>query len=80
MPFDAFERLKHLLTEAPLSKTPDESKTYCVVTDASDVGLGGLLLQEGRSIAHDSSKPKFAEQNNTTTEQKMLAVVHALRV
>jgi hypothetical protein len=53
---DAFEKLKHLLSEAPLLRTPDESKTYCVVTDASDIGLGGVLLQEGHPIASESRK------------------------
>jgi hypothetical protein len=43
---DAFEKLKQLLTEAPLLRTLDESKTYRVVTDASDIGLGGVLLHD----------------------------------
>jgi hypothetical protein len=62
---DAFEKLKHLLTEAPLLRTPDESKTYRVVTDASDIGLGGILLQEGHPIAYESRKLNSAEQNYT---------------
>jgi hypothetical protein len=41
---DAFEKLKHLLTKAQLLRFPDESKTYRVVTDAFDIGLGGILL------------------------------------
>jgi hypothetical protein len=60
---DALEKLKHLLTEAPLLRTLDESKIYCVVTDASDIGLGKLLLQEGHSIAYDSRNLNSAEQN-----------------
>jgi hypothetical protein len=77
---DAFDKLKQILTEAPLLITPDDSKTYCVVTDASDIGLGGVLLQEGHPIAYESRKLNSAEQNYTTTEREMLAVVHALRV
>jgi ribosomal protein L31 len=77
---DAFEKLKHLLTKAPLLRTPDESKTYRVVTDASDIGLGGVLLQEGHPIAYESRKLNSAEQNYTTTKREMPAVVHALRV
>jgi hypothetical protein len=50
---NAFQKLKHLLTEASLLRTLDESKTYCVVTDASDIGLGGVLLQEGHPIAYE---------------------------
>jgi hypothetical protein len=68
------------LTEALLLRTLDESKTYHVVTDASDIGLGGVLLREGHSIAYESRKLNSAEQNYTTTEREMLAVVHALRV
>jgi hypothetical protein len=49
---DAFEKLEHLLTEAPFLKSPNESKTYRVVTNASHIGLGGVLLQRGHSIAY----------------------------
>jgi hypothetical protein len=77
---DAFEKLKHLLTKSPLLRTPDELKTYCVVTDASDIGLGGDLLQEGHSIAYESQKRNSSEQNYTTAEREMLAIVHALRM
>ena len=47
---DAFEKLKHSLAEAPLLHTPDEAKPYQVITDASDYGLGAILLQEGRPV------------------------------
>jgi hypothetical protein len=48
---DSFEKLKPLLTEAPLLHTPDESLSYEVVTDALDIGLGGILLREGHPVA-----------------------------
>ena len=77
---DAFESLKRGLAEAPLLRTPDERLPYEVVTDASDYGLGAVLLQEGRPIAFESRKLSSAELNYTVTEKEMLAVVHALRV
>jgi len=77
---DAFEMLKQKLTEAPLLRTHDESLPYEVVTDASDLGLGGVLLQEGQPVAFESRKLNDAELNHQTTEKEMLAVVHALRV
>jgi hypothetical protein len=50
------------------------------VTDASDLGLGGVLLQEGQPGAFESRKLNDAELNYPTTEKEMLVVVHALCV
>ena len=72
--------MKRSLVEAPLLRTPDERKPYEVVTDASDYGLGAVLVQEGRPVAFESRKLNSAELNYTVTEKEMLAVVHALRV
>jgi hypothetical protein len=77
---DAFELLKQKLIEAPLLRTPDEHLPYEVVTNASDLGLGGVLLQEGHPVAFEFRKLNSAELNYQTTEKKMLAVVHALRL
>ena len=77
---DALQKLKRSLVEAPLLHTPDEAKPYQVITDASDYGLGAILLQEGRPVAFESRKLNSAQLNYTVIEKKMLAVVHALRV
>jgi hypothetical protein len=77
---DAFELLKQKLTEASLLRTPDESLPYEVVTDASDLGLGGVLLQEGQPVAFESRKLNDAELKYPTTEKEMLAVVHVVCV
>jgi hypothetical protein len=77
---DEFELLKQKLIEAPLLRTPDERLPYEVATDASDLGLGGVLLQEGHPVAFESRKLNSAELNYQTTEKEMSAVFHALRV
>jgi hypothetical protein len=60
---DAFELFKEKLTEAPLLRTSYESLHYEVVTDASDLGLGGVLLQEGQHVAFEFRKLNNAELN-----------------
>ena len=77
---DAFEKLKRSLVEAPLLRSPNEAKPYDVITDASDYGLGAVLMQEGHPVAFESRKLNSAELNYTVTEKEMLAVIHALRV
>jgi hypothetical protein len=47
---------KQKLIEAPLLRTSNERLPYEVVTDASDLGLGGVLLQEGHHVAFESRK------------------------
>jgi hypothetical protein len=76
---EAFEKVKHALTNAPVLAPPELGKPFEVVSDASGVGLGAILLQDGRPVAFESRKLSPAEQNYTVTEQEMLGVVHALK-
>jgi hypothetical protein len=64
------------LVEAPLLRTPNKQLPYDVVTDASDLGLGAMLLQEDHSVAFESRKLNSNELNYETREREMLAVVH----
>jgi hypothetical protein len=62
----AFELLKQKLTEAPLLHTPNESLPYEVITDASDLGLGGVLLQEGQPVVFESRKLNDDRRGNVS--------------
>jgi hypothetical protein len=67
---DAFELLKQKLIEPPLLCTPYESLPYEVVTDAFDLGLGGVLLQEGHPVAFESRKLNSTELNYRRQKKK----------
>ena len=43
----AFDELKKRLTEAPLLVLPNFSKTFEIESDASGIGIGAVLMQDG---------------------------------
>ena len=77
---EAFRRLKELLTTAPILKVPDMDADFSVCTDASQEGLGGVLMQDERVIAYISRKLRRHEENYTTHDLELLAIVYALKV
>lgn len=75
----AFEKLKSKLMQAPVLALPDLRGEFEVHTDASVVGSGGVLIQNGRALAFTSAKFSKAEYNYATGEQEFLAIIHALK-
>jgi hypothetical protein len=76
---EAFEKVKHALTNAPVLAAPELGKPFEMVLDASGVGFEVVMLQDRRPVAFESRKLSPAEQNYTVTEQEMLGVIHALK-
>src|SRR6266480_1915828 len=58
---------------------PDVTKPFDVYCDASKLGLGCVLMQEGKVIAYLSRQLKPHEQNYPTHDLELAAVVHALK-
>lgn len=48
-------------------------------TDASDRGIGGVLLQEGRIVGVYSCKLQGAQEKYTVIEKEALAIVKSLK-
>jgi hypothetical protein len=77
---EAFEKLKVLLTTAPVLAQPDIEKPFDVYCDASGSGLGCVLTQEGRVIAYASRQLRRHEEHYPTHDLELAAVVHALKI
>ena len=54
----AFEKLKKFMVEAPLLRYLDFHKEFTLTNDASNVGLGAILLQEGHPCCYIYRKSK----------------------
>lgn len=76
----AFDRIKAALTSAPCLALADFSKPFEVICDASGKGIGAILMQDNHPVAFESRKLTDAERKWTTTEQELLAVVHAFKI
>ena len=61
----AFQKLKELLTTAPILAQPDLTKPFDVYCDACRSGLGFVFMQEGRVIAYASHQLRKHEVNYT---------------
>jgi hypothetical protein len=51
---EAFLTLKKFLTTTPVLAQPDTEKSFDVYCDASGMGIGGVLVQDGRALAYAS--------------------------
>jgi hypothetical protein len=62
---EAFNTLKDKLTHAPLLQLLDFQKVFELECDASGIGLGAVLLQEGKSVAYFSEKLSGASSHSS---------------
>ncbi|GAB1598786.1 hypothetical protein Ahia01_000155800 [Argonauta hians] len=75
---DAFDKVKKMVTKAPVLAFYDPEKELTVENDACEHGLGSVLLQEGRPVAFASRSLTDTERNYAQIEKEMLAVTFGL--
>ncbi|GJR85509.1 putative reverse transcriptase domain-containing protein [Tanacetum coccineum] len=76
----AFQLLKHKLCEAPILALPEGNDDFVVYCDASLQGLGAVLMQREKVSAYASRQLKPHEENYTTHDLELGAVVFALKI
>ena len=76
----SFQELKRRLTSAPILVLPTDDMDFTVYCDASKIGLGAVLMQNGKVIAYASRQLKIHEKNYPTHDLELAAVVFALKI
>jgi len=76
----AFSELKHRLTTTPILTVPDQSGGFVIYNDASDQGLGCVLMQHSRVVAYALRQLKSHEQNYLTHDLEVAVIIFALKI
>ena len=69
-----------MLVEAPVLTQPISGKEYTLYSDASGIGLGCVLMQDGKVVGYASKQLKPNEQNYPTHDLELAAVVFSLKI
>ena len=77
---ESFQELKQLLMTAPVLQIVDPDGDFVVCMDASNEGLGGVLLQNDHAICYESQKLKEHEQIYPTHDLELASIIHALKM
>ena len=70
--------LKSKLISAPILILPNFDKIFEIKHDAFRVGIGVILMQEGKGIAYFNEKLSGVALNYPTYDKEMYALVRAL--
>ena len=76
---EAFEKLKTIITTTPILQYYDPTKVPVVQCDASSIGLGAVLMQDGKVVEYASKALTKTERNYAQIEKELLAIVFAMR-
>ena len=59
---------------------PTSGREYAMYSDVSKIGLGCVLMQDGKVVAYASRQLKPHEQNYPTHDLELAAVVFSLKI
>ena len=67
------------MTTTPVLILSDIRKDFQVYCDASGLGLGGVLMQDGRVVSYASRHLRLHKLNYATHDLELAAIVHGLK-
>jgi hypothetical protein len=71
----SFQALKQSLVSAPMLALLDYSRPFCIKTDASSVGIGAVLTQDGHPLAYISRALVPKSKGLSTYEKEYMVVI-----
>jgi len=74
----AFDKLKEAMVTTPVLALPNFAEPFEVETDASDVGIGAVLMQKGQPIAFLSKALGDSHKHMSIYEKEFLALIMAV--
>jgi hypothetical protein len=74
----AFDLLKQAMSSTPVLALPDFTKSFWIETDACDIGIGAVLVQEGHPVAYYSKALSVNNRKLSIYEKEFLAIMMAV--
>jgi len=75
----AFKEIKAKLTQTPILALPCFDKAFEIACEASEVGIGGVLTQEGHPLAFFSEKLCDARRKYSTYDKEFYTIIRSLK-
>ena len=80
----AFDGIKHTLSTEPVLKAPEFEKQFHLTVDASDEGIGAVLMQEDdeghlHPVSYYSKKLNKHQRMYATVEKELFALISSIR-
>lgn len=76
---EAFRRLQKVMTEAPVLVLPNFNERFIVEADASNVGMGAVLMQNGHPLAFASKAFNVRTAQLSAYERELRAIIFAVQ-